>query len=448
MKLNYYYDGQFRRLLKHLIRVFGEFQVKNGLDANGNQKYKTVPCRYADISRMAAYIISGGSENVLPSAPGITINVQSLKLDRPNIRAPAQYTSVMGTNVSPEENQYTSELDKQYQISRYNPTPWKLVFNVNIWTTNLTNKLELWEQIATLFNPSVVLQVTENPYDWTGTVDIELTDCQFSTRGFPQGTDSDLDVMVLTFECPIWLSLPANVKQAKLIQQIVTNINLAKDELEIDLGNYNDSITDVYTPKNMCILVNRTQTVNSLETYEVTLVSSSLNPLSSNGKIYSWNRYLEYLDPSFEEKSLYLKFQQGIEEANPIRGDVIQMPTEDAPNKIIVQVDSSLYGGSGISITSFISESNQLSKALPAQYYINIAEHNIEYGETTIKPNDLFMIGNDRNSAIITNPIDVDGYVYNSDDTYYYRYNEVVGWHQSVQNKYRQGYWRIAFTDA
>jgi hypothetical protein len=446
MKLNYYYDGQFRRLLKHLIRVFGEFQVKNGLDSNGKQKYKTVPCRYADISRMAAYIISNGSENVLPSAPGITINVQTLKLDRPNIRAPAQYTSVMGENVSPEENKYISELDKQYQISRYNPTPWKLVFNVNIWTTNLTNKLELWEQIATLFNPSVVLQLSENPYDWTGVVDIELTDCQFSTRGFPQGTDTDLDIMVLTFECPIWLSLPANVKQAKLIQQIVTNINTAKDELEIDLGNYIDSITDVYTPKNMCVLVDRINSANSLETYEVTLVSSSLNPISSNGKIYSWNRYLDYLDPSFESKSLYLKFQQGIEEANPIRGDVIQMPTDDAPNKIIVQVDSSLYNGTGISITSFVSESNQLSNALPAQYYINIAEHPIVYGETTIKPNELFRI--DNNSAEIFEPSSVEGYIYNINDTYYYRYNEVVGWHQSVQNKYRQGYWRIAFKDA
>lgn len=40
MKIDYYYDGQFRRVLKHLIRVFGEFQVQNGIDANGNPKYK------------------------------------------------------------------------------------------------------------------------------------------------------------------------------------------------------------------------------------------------------------------------------------------------------------------------------------------------------------------------------------------------------------------------
>jgi len=445
MKLNYYYDGQFRRLLKHLIRVFGEFQVKNGVDDTGNQKYKVVPARYADISRMAAYIISGGSENVLPSAPLITINVQSLKMDRQSIRSPASHTMVMGTNKSPAPNEYTKDLDKQYQVTRYNPTPWILTFNVNIWATNLTNKMELFEQIATLFNPSIQLQLTENPMDWTGVVDIELKDCQFSTRGFPQGTDTDLDIMVLTFECPIWLSLPANVKQAKLIQQIVTNINTAKDELEIDLESYNDSITDVYTPKNMCILVKRIESANAIETYEVTLVSSSLNLLSTNGNIYSWNRYLDYLDPGFEDKELYLKFQQGIEEVNPIKGNVIVRPTEENPNKMTVQVDTSLYTVSH-TIKGFVYEIGQLSTALPEDMFVNIAEYNIIYKGTIIKPNDLFKITN--NGADIINPNTIDGYVYNGDDTHFYRYNDVFGWHQSVQNKYRQGYWRIAFKNA
>lgn len=442
MKLNYYYDGQLRRLLKHLIRVFGEFQVNAGLDELGNQKYKIVPARYADISRMAAYIINRGSENILPSAPNITINVQSLKPDRANMRSPASHTMVMGTNTSPAENEYTNDLDQQYQITRYNPTPWKLVFNVNIWTTTLTAKLELFEQICTLFNPSITLQLSENPLDWTGVVDIELTDCQFSTRGFPQGTDGELDIMVLTFECPLWLSLPANVKQAKLIQQIVTNINTAKDELEIDLGNYSESISDVYTPKNMCILVDRLSMSNTTETYEVTLVSSSLNTKSVNGNIYSWNRYLEYLDPNFDEKELYLKFQQGIEENKPIRADVIKRATEEEPNKMVVQVDTSSYEVDH-TITKFIVEQNELVGVLPGQKFINVAEYSIEYKGVTIKPNVLFKINED--GATIYDPTTIENYVYNSDDSHFYKYNDIVGWHQSVMNKYRQGYWRIAF---
>ncbi len=444
MKINYYYSGQFRRVLKHLIRVFGEFQVKTGLDVDGNPKYKVVPCRYADISKMTAYALTQGSENIMPSAPMITINVQTMKFDRPNLRSPASETIVMGTNKSPSENEYIPELDKQYKVTRYNPTPWKLAFNVNIWTTTLTNKMELFEQIVTLFNPSVQLQLSDNPLDWTGTVDIELVDCQFSTRAFPQGTDEELDVMVLTFEVPMWLSLPANVQQANLIKQIVTNINTTTDDLDIDLENYTDIITNVYTPKNMCVLVDRLESTNSIETYEVTLVSHSLSELSNNGNKYSWDVYMKYLEPSYDEKSVYLKFQHGIEDKSPIIADVIKMPTSDNPNKLIVQVDTSSYQVK-YAIKKFVSSNEEIYGALPEDMFINISEYNLSYKGSTVRPNELFRITND--SLVVVDFTGDSGYVYNSEDSHFYQYSEVVGWHQSVMNKYRQGYWKIAFRD-
>ena len=61
--------------------------------------------------------------------------------------------------------------------------------------------------------------------------------------------------MVLTFETTIWFSLPAIVEKPKLIQQITTNIKGARDELDFEIGNYSDIITDVFTPKNLCIKV-------------------------------------------------------------------------------------------------------------------------------------------------------------------------------------------------
>ncbi|MCU6294983.1 tail sheath stabilizer and completion protein, partial [Escherichia coli] len=137
----------------------------------------------------------------------------------------------------------------------HNPVPWTFTFDVNIWVTQTQTKMELFEQISTLFAPSIQLQLSENPLDWTSLSDVELIDCQFTTRGFPQGTDSDLDIMVLTFETTIWFSLPAIVEKPKLIQQITTNIKGARDELDFEIGNYSDIITDVFTPKNLCIKV-------------------------------------------------------------------------------------------------------------------------------------------------------------------------------------------------
>lgn len=445
MKINYYYDAQFRRVLKHLIRLFGEFQIANGFDSNGVRKYRKVPARYADISRLAAYMINGNSENVMPTAPMITINVQSLKLSRENIRSPISETIVMGTNKSPAVNEYTKELDKRYEINRFNPTPWELVFNVNIWANNLTNKMEIFEQIVTLFNPSVVLQLSENPLDWTSAIDVELIDCNFSSRSFPQGTDPDLDVLTLSFKCPIWFSLPATVKEAKLIKQIVTNLSTAKDELDLEMGINSDIAVDVYTPKNMAITVNRVSSTNSLEVYNLTLVGSSLNEKSTSGHIYSWDKYLQYLEEDYGSKTLYIKFQQMIEDANPIRGDFISLGSDDSANIMTVQVDTSSYTVN-TPINAFISEDTDLNSAIPEQKYINISERNIHYKETVIPPNYIVTITN--TGGTLTDPSTISDYVYNSQDTYFYRYSTVFGWHQSVMNKYRPGLWRIAFKDA
>lgn len=446
MKLDYYYDGQFRRVLKHLIRVFGEFQVRSGVDADGNFTYRKVPCRYADISRFAAYLMSGGSENVPPTAPMMTVGVQSLKMDRPNVRSPTSETLIMGTNKSPATNTYTKELDEQFQVTRYNPVPWVLTFDVNIWTTNLETKMEIFEQISTLFAPSIQLQLTENPLDWAALSDVELTDCQFSTRAVPQGTDTDLDIMVLTFETTIWFSLPGKVTKPKLIQEIATNIASAKDELEIDLHQYTDVITDVFTPKNLCILVDKIEEQSNevADTYQLTLTSSSFDPYGPNGGIFSWQMYFKYFEPQFLDKDVHIKFQQSIEEYNPLRGNVISYGEGDDANKIIVQVDNVGYKVD-YAITNFIEKSNQLNKAIPEQYYINLAVHNIEYKGKTIPPNYLFKILND--GIELVEPSTIKEYIYNISDSHYYRYNDKFSWHRSIMSRYRQGFWRIGFRE-
>lgn len=445
MKVKYYYDGQFRRVLKHLIRVFGEFSILSSINDDGEPVYRKVPCRYADISRMAAYIINGGSENTLPSAPLMTISVQSLQMDRAGIRSPAQEQIVMGTNKSPEQNVYTKELDQQYLITRYNPVPWDLTFDLNIWTTTLTSKMELFEQISTLFAPSVTLQLSENPLDWTSATDVELVGCQFSSRAMPQGTDTDMDIMTLSFKCTIWLSLPATVEKPKLIQEIVTNVYNTKDELDFELGNWSEPVVDVFTPKNMCILVDPVNTIDSSTShYELTLVSSSLNKLSTNGKIFSWEIYLKYLEPKFLDKEMHIKFQRGIEDSMPIRGTVVSIGSGDTANKIIVAVDETLFKKQLV-MKEFVTNSTELLQATPGSYYVNISERDIFYKEQRIPPE--YVVKITSTGAEIIDPVVFTEYVYNEKDQENYRYTSKFGWHKAIMNKYRQGYWRIGFKD-
>lgn len=437
MNIKYYYDEQFRRTLLHIIRVFGSFEVRSGLDNNGNVKYRKVPCRYAGFSRQSMYLINGMSENIMQTAPIITVNVQSLKIDRKGQRAPASLSTIVGVNESPDVNSYTKKLDKIEHVERMNPIPWDLVFNINIWTTNLTNKMEIWEQIATLFDPAINLQLSNNPLDWTSLSTVELIDSSFSTAGFPEGTDTNLDVATMTFKTTIHFSLPAIVQKAKLIQQIVTNIQTGLDE--VDLGA-NDIITDVYTPNNMCIKAERSVKTANTEEYILTLVNSSMNEVV-NGNIYSWNTYFKYLDTDYDEKNTEIRFMQSIEDNNPVKGMVVEVG-ETGANKLRVQVDTSQLTVTN-TIKSFITSPNELLQAEPNSEYVNINPTSIDFKGNIIKPNEIFSVQGD-NITILDFPSSTE-YIYCSADESYYRYNSSLGWHQMVFNQYRQGYWRIGF---
>lgn len=438
MKIEYFYDGQFRRVLKHLIRIFGEFQVSNGYDSDGKLKLKPVPCRYADISRMTAYSIVGNSENVLPVLPLITINVQSLKLEQSLIQAPVQIESVMGVNESSDVNEYNEKLDEIYHVSKFNPTPWKLTFNVNIATTTTTSKLELFEQIVPLFNPAVQLQMSENPQDWTALSEILIEDCTFTTRSFPQGTETDLDIMILTFSTIVWFSLPATVKKANLIQQIVANIGSAKDEMDIELGSVSDVTTEVFTPKNMCI---KTEKVSG-NLHEITLVGKNMSEVSSNNKIYSWNNYLSYLNPKYEDMTVGFKFQNGIEDPDAIRGTLVRYTD---PNKVLVEIDESQYKVSN-NIKKIIRTDkfeDNILHASNTDKFINGLDYAINVKNTQIPRAAMFIINN--NEVTIINSLLISDYIYNQDDGLYYKFDDIDGWVTPISSSYRQGYWRLTF---
>ena len=75
--MQYFYDGQIRRYIAQTIRMLSNFKYRT---ADGVEK--VVPVIYGDISKQVAAIISGNSENKMPSAPRIALYMTELELDR------------------------------------------------------------------------------------------------------------------------------------------------------------------------------------------------------------------------------------------------------------------------------------------------------------------------------------------------------------------------------
>ena len=236
MPVQFNYDGQIRRFVIQFIRMCSNFQVQFGQDANGDKTLQTVPVYYGDVSRQAAMILRNNSENSLSAVPAMAAYISALTYDRERVQNPYHEGAVRVREqiYDPDTQEYTQRQDGIYTIERLMPAPYKLTMKLDIWTSNTEQKHQLIEQMMPLFNPGLEIQNSENYADWSSLSVIHLTDVSYSSRTVPVGADENIDVASLTFEMPIWISLPAKVKKMGVVAEIIASIYDAHGDLSPD----------------------------------------------------------------------------------------------------------------------------------------------------------------------------------------------------------------------
>lgn len=220
--MQWFYDGQIRRYVGQMIRLFSNFKYQTG-----DGKQIVVPVMYGDLTRQVGHIIRDNSENKIPSVPRMAVYISNLQLDRSRI-GDSTFVSKMHLrerDIDPVTGEYTQFQGSSYTVERLMPTPYALTIKVDIWTSNTDQKLQIMEQILMLFNPSLEIQTTDNYVDWTSLSVVELKDISFSSRTIPMGTESEIDIGTLTFDTPVWISPPTKVKRMGVIHSIIANIH-------------------------------------------------------------------------------------------------------------------------------------------------------------------------------------------------------------------------------
>lgn len=246
------------------MRAMSLFSYK---DAKG--KLVQVPVRYGDMTRQVASIINKNSENILQSTPFIACYIKDIQFDRVRLQDP---TFVSKLNIrerayDSQGQEYLNEQGANYTIERLMPSPFKITFSTDIWTSNFDQKVQIFEQMAVLFTPSLEIQTTDNFVDWTSLSVLEISGNTFETKTIPQGVDSSISVSTMTFDAPIWISPPAKVKKLGIVTKIIANIfaepsgTLATDAYDETVG-YGDLFAGgipnarvVVTPENCELLV-------------------------------------------------------------------------------------------------------------------------------------------------------------------------------------------------
>ena len=226
MAVQFSYDGQIRRFVIQFIRMVSNFQVEFGKNSDGTRTLQTVPVYYGDVSRQAAMILRNNSENSLNSVPAMACYISALAYDRERVQNPYHEGTirVRERTVDQETGAYTDGNNGLYTVDRLMPAPYKMTIKLDIWTSNTEQKHQLIEQILPLFNPGLEIQSSDNFIDWTSLSVVLLNDVNYTSRTVPMMQDENIDITTLTFDIPIWLTLPAKVKKGGVVAEIVASI--------------------------------------------------------------------------------------------------------------------------------------------------------------------------------------------------------------------------------
>ena len=246
--MQHFYDGQIRRYLTQIIRLFGQFSYKDG-----QGRLVQVPVMYGDLTRQVGSILRDNSENKIPSAPRMAVYITNLEMDTARL-ADSSYVNKLNVReraFDSDGNEYLNTAGKNYTVERLMPTPYTLTVNVDIWSTNTDQKLQILEQIFMLFNPSLEIQTTDNYIDWTSLSVLNMDNINFTSRSIPTGTENEIDVATITLTTPIFISPPAKVKKLGVITKIITAIFADNGlEVNIDENAYTQSLVEQKIKEN------------------------------------------------------------------------------------------------------------------------------------------------------------------------------------------------------
>lgn len=453
----YFSDNQIRRFLIQFAKIFSSWSVTKGKDPAGHPILVRVPVMYGDSSRQAATIIANNSANNLPSAPLITYYITGLEYDQRRTQDPTfvDRINVRQRTYNSETLAYEQTQGQAFTVERLMPVPYNLRITVDMWTTNYNQKLELIEQLGTLFNPSLEIQSTDNFIDWTSLSVVYQDGLTFSSRSIPQGSGNPIDVLSWKFYIPIWISTASKLKKLGVVEKIIASIfkgNALSDIQDDDL------------------LLGTRQKITPYG-YKLLLIGNSLQLLPANQDFYPSNIDLDL--PPNPNTSLYWSsllnvygtIRPGISQIwlqNPymdteIVGTIVPDPVDD--RLLIYNIDTDTLPQNTLNpvdsvINPLITGPNSgLPGAINGRRYLiveNIGHANnttVAWGNLIANANDIIQYSSSTNLWTVSfdsSAATAVQYVTNLTTNVQYRYNvDDTVWMKSFEGFYDQGDYSI-----
>lgn len=442
MEANYWYYGQVRKIILHTLRIFSKFCISTGTDKDGNPILRQVPVRFMSSDKSALYQINNATDTIIETCPKMILTISEIRMNNERGYA-APYepleSEITEKKWNEEIGNYEYDVGNTYSLKRLNPIPIGIVFKLYILTTLQTQKFELFEQIRTLFSPTLELQTSENPLDWTRVTAIVMTGINYSSKGTSNLESTQLDAMDMTFEVNTNLDVPSLVEKSNIIETIVASIYPTNDPEEIYGWDFDEIYRNYYTPHKSSIVIDDNKVTlkpgtyanwyKLFEAYAIPYDASKLNTylhikIENNKEVYG----IVSINPLNEMQLLWNPEETTLPETNIPNIDGIIDPHDFTPNKVRGErylILSPLGSGSvNWGVLKDINENNLVSIDSNC-----IIEYNGENWVLQTNPS--------QNPAVY--------YVKNNDDGNLLTWNdEYQCWVDVINGTYREGYWRLS----
>ena len=455
--LNYFYNEQIRSYLLQFIRIFGGFQVRTGKGADGVEKMIRIPVRYSDMSRQVGHILHNNAENMLLSCPFMTCHITNIAMAASRRQVPNHISKVQVTEREFDESEqdYTGNIGQKYTVERYMPVPYDLTMELNVWTSNTDQKMQILEQIMALFNPSIDIQTSNNPVDWTVLTYVELQDSiTWSERSIPAGTDEAMDVAKMSFMMPIWINPPAKVKRQKIIHQIITNV--MEHQTLLDHGSPGDIVPwNGATQLNARVIIIPNQNRIRIVGNRITLLNFAGGLEDENGNQFNWRTLLsQYGSVEAGITQLHLRTSTDLDNTdNDIIG-TIELD-DDTPNILTWTVDPETLPANTLTAINAIIDPHrtypgrELPAAASGQRYLFLDDIGPcdAWGDLTASANDIVQYnGSDWVVSFDSSASNSVEYVKNNHVSSQKQYKwSGSEWSELINGEYFPGSWRVNF---
>lgn len=226
---NFYSNKQIKKYAIQFMAIFSGMHVSSGKnDYKNPSNLIPVQIRYGHADRVVDSIKASNTTNKPVRLPVMAAYVSGLELNVESMKGMGQefrQVFLPRGGVLPDDMKV---------IYRAVPVPIRITFELAIKTSNSHHLYEILEQILLLFDPTVQLQTSDQPYDWTKIYKVDLTDISFDNN-YPSGQDQRIMGATLTFTCDGWISAPANLKDnvIKKIQIRIDAIHTYEDTQEV-----------------------------------------------------------------------------------------------------------------------------------------------------------------------------------------------------------------------